>query len=113
VMTMVTDPARQYKTDPGHPEICNVMALHKVISDNSEAMAQIEADCRNAKIGCVAHKKQFAEDLIRYLAPFRERRAELAVDPNLVWQVLADGANRARALAQETMAEVKARVGLP
>lgn len=113
VMTMVTDPARRYKTDPGHPEICNVMALHKVISDNSEAMAQIEADCRSATIGCVAHKRQFAEDLIRYLAPFRERRAELAVDPNLVWQVLADGANRARALAQETMAEVKARVGLP
>ena len=110
---MVTDPARQYKTDPGHPEICNVMALHRIINNNSEAMSQIEADCRNAGIGCVAHKKQFAEELVRYLAPHRERRAELASDPNLVWRILADGAERARALAQETMSEVRSRVGLP
>jgi len=113
VMTMVTDPARQYKSDPGHPEICNVMALHRVISHSPENMAQIESDCRSANIGCVAHKKQFAKDLISYLEPFRERRIQLASDPDLVWQMLADGANRARALAQETMAEVKARVGLP
>ena len=72
VMTMVTDPARQYKSDPGHPEICNVMALHKIISSDAERLATIEVDCRNGKIGCVEHKKQFAEDLVRYLAPFRD-----------------------------------------
>jgi len=112
VMTMVTDPARQYKTDPGHPEICNVFALHKILSTDPEAIAQIETDCRNANIGCVAHKKQFTEDLIEYLAPFRERRTELVSDPDLIWRVLADGADRARVIAQETIAEVKSRVGL-
>jgi tryptophanyl-tRNA synthetase len=113
VMTMVTDPARQYKTDPGHPEICNVFALHKIISANPGHIAQIEAECRKGTIGCVAHKKQFAEDLIRYLAPFRTKRAELSSDPKLVWRVLADGAERASDIASKTMAEVKDRVGLP
>ena len=113
VMTMVTDPARRLKSDPGHPEICNVQALHKIFSHDPSAMAQIEADCRSAKIGCVAHKKQFAEDLIRAFAPFRERRAEFARDPGLVWRILEDGAQRAQVLARQTMAEVKAAVGLP
>jgi len=113
VMTMVTDPARQYKSDPGHPEICNVMALHKIISSDAERLATIEVDCRKGKIGCVAHKKQFAEDLTRYLAPFRDRRAQFEADPQLVWRVLEDGAERARAIAGQTIAEVKSRVGLP
>ncbi len=113
VMTMVTDPARRYKTDPGHPEICNVFTLHEIFSPDPAAIAQIETDCRNAGIGCVEHKKLFAEDLIRALAPFRERRAEFARDPDLVWSILADGASRARVIAQQTIAEVKGRVGLP
>ena len=113
VMTMVTDPARRYKTDPGHPEVCNVFALHRIYTSNPAAIAQIECDCREARIGCVAHKKQFAEELIRALAPLRERGAELAKDPQLVWRVLADGASRATAIAEETIAEVKQRVGLP
>lgn len=113
VMTMVTDPARRYKTDPGHPEICNVFALHKVFSTDPAVIAQIEIDCRTAGIGCVEHKKQFAEDLIQALAPFRERRADLARDPDLVWRILADGAARARVIAQATIDEVRRRVGLP
>ena len=113
VMTMVTDPARQYKSDPGHPEICNVMALHKIISSDAEGLSTIEVDCRLGKIGCVAHKKQFAEDLIRYLAPFRDRRAQFEADPQSVWRVLEDGAERARAIAGQTIAEVRSRVGLP
>ena len=113
VMTMVTDPARRFKSDPGHPEICNVHALHKIFSDDPGAMAQIDSDCRTAKIGCVEHKKRFAEDLVKALAPFQARRAELAHDPNLVWDVLADGATRARAIAQQTITEVKSQVGLP
>ena len=112
-MTMVTDPARKLKTDPGHPEICNVFALHKIFSSDPAAIEQIGADCRNGGIGCVQHKKMFAEDLIRALAPFRERRAEFARNPDLVWDILADGAVRARAIAAETMAEVRKHVGLP
>jgi tryptophanyl-tRNA synthetase len=113
VMTMVTDPARQYKTDPGHPEVCNVLSLHRIFSTDPAAIDQIEVDCRNAAIGCVDHKKMFAQDLTQALAPFRKRRAELASEPDLVWRILADGADRARAVARETIAEVKSRVGLP
>jgi len=113
VMTMVTDPARQYKSDPGDPEVCNVFALHKIFSPDEAQVEQIGVECRKATIGCVEHKKQFAEDLIRSLAPLRERRIELATDPDLIWGILADGADRARVIAQETITEVKSRVGLP
>lgn len=112
-MVMVTDPARRLKSDPGHPEICNVFALHKIFTSNPATIPQIETDCRNAGIGCVQHKKLFAEDLIQALGPFRERRAEFGRDPDLVWDILADGAARARAIAAQTMAEVRKRVGLP
>jgi tryptophanyl-tRNA synthetase len=111
VMTMVTDPARRYRTDPGHPEVCNLFTLHKHFSPNDAP--QIEAECRQATIGCVEHKKWFAKDLADYFAPFRARRAEFAADPNCVWEVLADGAERAQAIAKVTIAEVKERVGLP
>jgi tryptophanyl-tRNA synthetase len=113
VMTMVTDPARQYRTDPGHPEICNVFHLHKHFSPDPGAIVQIEADCRRATIGCVEHKKWFARDLADYFAPFRARRAELIADPDYVWEVLADGAARAQVIAADTLAEVKEKVGLP
>ena len=110
VMSMVTDPARQYRTDPGHPEVCNVFSLHKVYSPGQ--VAQIEADCRSAAIGCVDCKKLFAANLNRTLAPLRERRASLAGQPELVHQVLADGASRAQVIAAQTLREVKEAMGL-
>jgi tryptophanyl-tRNA synthetase len=110
VMSMVTDPARQYRTDPGHPEVCNVFSLHKVYSPGQ--VAQIEADCRSAAIGCVDCKKLFAANLNRTLAPLRERRASLAGQPELVRQVLADGASRAQVIAAQTLREVKEAMGL-
>jgi tryptophanyl-tRNA synthetase len=113
VMVMVTDPARRLKSDPGHPEISNVFALHKIFTSNPATIPQIETDCRNAGIGCVQHKKLFAEELIQALGPFRERRAEFDRDPAAVWGIMADGAGRARALAAQTMTEVRKRVGLP
>ncbi len=111
VMMMVTDPARRYRTDPGHPEVCNVFSLHKFFS--SDQVEEIEVECRRAGIGCVDCKKLLASNLADYFAPFRARRAELAADPNYVWDVLANGAERARAIAQKTIAEVKEKVGLP
>jgi tryptophanyl-tRNA synthetase len=111
VMTMVTDPARVRRNDPGHPEICNVFALHKFFSPDQ--VAQIEVDCRSAGIGCVDCKKLFAKNLNAHLAPFREKRAQLAAQPDLVWDVLAEGARRARAIAVPVLAEVKAAIGLP
>jgi tryptophanyl-tRNA synthetase len=113
VMSMVTDPARKYKSDPGHPEICNVQSLHQVLGTPQDVIDQIAEDCRAAGIGCVAHKRQFADELVRFLAPLQQRRSELARDPDLVWGVLEDGADRARAIAQQTMAQVRTHVGLP
>ena len=111
VMQMVTDPARRYRSDPGHPEVCNVFTLHGFFSPGQ--VAQIEQDCRSARIGCVECKRLFARNLIDYFAPFRERRVALAAEPDRVWDILADGARRASAIAAETIAQVKAAVGLP
>jgi len=113
VMTMVTDPARRYRTDPGNPDICNVHVLHQIFSRTPGRIDEIAHACRHAGIGCVEHKREFARDLAEALAPLRERRAQLAKNPDYVWDVLADGAVRARAIAQRTMAEVKEAVGLP
>ncbi|MBI2328442.1 MAG: hypothetical protein HYU85_02170 [Chloroflexi bacterium] len=110
VMTAVTDPARRYRTDPGHPEICNVHWLHKNFIQEAEG---IHADqCRSATIGCVEHKMLLAQDINRTLKSFRQRRAALATKPEYVTDVLADGARQAQAIARETLGEVKQRMGL-
>ena len=111
VRMMVTDPARRYRHDPGHPEVCNIFALHRFFSAGE--VDQIEADCRSAAIGCVNCKKKFARNLGDYFAPFRERRVEFAANPDYVWDVLADGARRADAIASQVLREVKTAVGLP
>jgi tryptophanyl-tRNA synthetase len=111
VMGMVTDPARRYRSDPGHPEVCNVFTLHGFFSP--EQVEQIEHECRSAEIGCVQCKRLFAKNLADYFAPFRERRAELAADPDLVWNVLDNGARRASVIASQVIAEVQDAVGLP
>lgn len=111
VMTMVTDPQRMKRTDPGRPEVCNVFSLHKTFSPNDVAM--VDTECRRAGIGCVDCKKLLAKNINGHLEPFRAKRAELAQDPAHVWDVLHDGATRARTIAQETIAEVKDAVGLP
>jgi tryptophanyl-tRNA synthetase len=111
VMTMVTDPQRIRRTDPGRPEICNVFTLHRTFSPDEVPM--IDRECRSAGLGCVDCKKLLAKNLNAYFAPFRERRAELAKDPAYIWDVLADGAQRARAIAAQTIAEVKDAIGLP
>ncbi|UCC85616.1 MAG: tryptophan--tRNA ligase [Anaerolineales bacterium] len=112
VRMMVTDPQRQRRTDPGRPEVCNVFSLHNVFTPQ-ETVGQIEADCRTAGIGCVECKKMLAENLVVHLAPFRERRSQLATDPDYVWDVLRDGAERAKTIARQVIAEVQTAVGLP
>ncbi len=112
VMSMVTDPQRQRRTDPGRPEVCNVFAMHQLYTP-ATTVAQIDHDCRTAEIGCVDCKKIFARNLTEALAPHRERRAESARDPNYVWDVLDDGARRARVIAEDVIGRVKAAVGLP
>ena len=112
VMTMVTDPARIRRTDPGNPDVCNVFSLHKVFSSEAE-VSMINTECRRAGIGCVDCKKMLARNMNTYLEPFRTRRAELAQEPQKVWDVLADGAERARKIAEQTMKEVHDAIGLP
>ena len=112
VMQMVTDPARLRRNDPGNPDVCNVFSMHKIFS-SAEEVETINRDCRSAALGCVDCKKLFAKNLNQNLEPFRAKRAEIAQKPELVWDILHDGAKRARALAQETMREVRAALQLP
>jgi tryptophanyl-tRNA synthetase len=110
VMEAVTDPARRYRNDPGHPEVCNIFRLHGFF--NPFQAKDIEPQCRSAQIGCVDCKKLLAEGINASLKEFRERRAELAEKPQYVKDVLADGASRARVIARETIKEVKQKMGL-
>ncbi len=112
VMSMVTDPARIRRSDPGNPDVCNVFSFHKVYS-SPEEVAMVNTECRRAGIGCVDCKKLLAKNLNASLAPFRARRIELEKNPDVVWDVLHDGARRARVIAEKTMEEVRAAVGLP
>jgi tryptophanyl-tRNA synthetase len=112
VMQMVTDPQRQRRSDPGNPDVCNVFSLHKVFS-STEEVAMVNTECRRAGIGCVQCKQLLARNLNEHLAPFRQRRAEIGRDPQQVNDVLEQGTQRAVALAEQTIAEVKAAIELP
>ena len=111
VSTMVTDPQRVRRTDPGNPEVCNVFTLHKYFS-NADKVSTINTECRTADIGCVDCKRMLSDELNEHLGPFRERRAELARNPQYIWDILHDGANRARTIASKTIAEVKSATGI-
>ncbi len=110
VMTAVTDPARRYRTDPGHPEICNIYRLQGYV--NPLELDSIGERCRSADIGCVDCKMLLARKINAVLEPLRERRAALATKPQYITDVLVDGAQRARVIAAETLAEVKQKMGL-
>ena len=110
LMTAFTDPARRYRSDPGHPEICNIYRLHHFF--NPDKVAEITSSCHAAKIGCVDCKKLLARGINIGLEPFRERRAQLATKPGYVKEILADGAHRAHAIAEVTLREVKEKLGL-
>jgi tryptophanyl-tRNA synthetase len=112
VSGMMTDPARKLKTDPGDPGICPLHAIHKLVSADAADIAQWEACCRAAECGCVAHKKKLVEDLTAYLGPFQERRGELAKRPGYAWEVLEDGAKRARPVIREVVDTVRGLVGI-
>lgn len=111
VMSMVTDPQRMRRTDPGNPDICNVFSMHKIFS-TPEEVAHINTECRKAGIGCVDCKRLLAKNLNTHLEPFRARRAGLDQNPEYIWDVLHEGAQRARQIAQATMVEVRDAIGL-
>lgn len=105
VRQMVTDPGRVKKTDKGNPDICTVFAFHKIFSQNE--VTEIEANCRNAEIGCVACKKKLAEKLVELLSGVHEKRLVYEKHPEKVKEILVYGAERARCVASATMEEVR------
>lgn len=109
--TMFTDPEKLRMGDPGHPEICPVYALHKIYTDGSE-LDTITEKCKSGELGCVANKKHLTQSINEALAPVREKRADLISHPDVVWDVLNGGANRARERAMETMEHVRSAMGL-
>jgi tryptophanyl-tRNA synthetase len=108
---MITDPARKRRTDPGNPDVCPVFDLHKVYSAD-EVIGRVNRECRTAEIGCLDCKKLVAERINQRLAPIQERRKICEENPKRVWDVLDVGTEKARAVAQATMAEVRAAVHL-
>jgi tryptophanyl-tRNA synthetase len=109
VMSMVTDPLRIKRSDPGRPEVCNVCQLHRFFGGD---YLQIQDGERTARTGCVDTKKLLAERIIDFFAPMRERRRELAATPGIVEEVLAAGAAKVRPLLAETMRQVRDAVGV-
>jgi tryptophanyl-tRNA synthetase len=100
--TMVTDPARVRRTDPGNPDVCPVGDLHKIFSDK-ETLEWVNTGCRTAGIGCIECKSRAADHLLKVLNPMQERRRPFEEKPKLVWDILEAGSNRAREVAEHTM----------
>jgi tryptophanyl-tRNA synthetase len=109
--TMVTDPARVRRTDPGNPDVCPVGDLHKIFS-GKDTIAKVNEGCRTAGIGCIECKSWAADSLVKLLSPMQERRRKFEENPALAWDILEDGTNRARKAAGETMNEVRAAMGI-
>ena len=106
----VTDPARVRRTDPGTPEVCNIYHLHRAFSP-PDVVTHVENQCRSAGWGCIECKKVLFEHMNKELAPIRERSEEIRAHPEVVDQVIGDGAAAARRVASETMREVRERMG--
>lgn len=110
VNSMITDPKRIRATDIGHPEVCNVHAYYAVFLP--EMKAEIDALCRKAQIGCTDCKKKLAAGLMEKLTPLRQKRQELEQDRAGVKKILEQGRDKARAVAAQTLQEVKALIKL-
>jgi tryptophanyl-tRNA synthetase len=108
---MVTDPARKRRTDPGNPDVCPVYDWHKLFSAEEPGRLEwVRQGCTTAGIGCIECKAAMAENLIKWIAPVRERRVKWENDPKGVLDILDAGSRKARAVAQGTMARVREAV---
>lgn len=104
--TMVTDPARVRRSDPGDPDVCPVGDLHKVFS-TSATLARVYEGCRSAGIGCIECKGWAADAIVAELRPIQERRRQFEEKPSVVHDILHNGSQLARARAEETMEQVR------
>jgi tryptophanyl-tRNA synthetase len=108
---MVTDPARKRRTDPGNPDVCPVYDWHKLFSAEEPGRLEwVRQGCTTAGIGCIECKAAMAENLIKWIAPVRERRVKWENDPKGVLEILDAGSNKARTVAQRTMERVREAV---
>jgi len=111
IRTMPTDPARVKRSDPGNPEKCPVWQFHLVYSDDKRKQ-WVQEGCRSAGIGCLECKQPVIDAVIEEQKPMRERAQRYLDDPTLVRSIVADGCEKARKQAQETLREVKEVMGL-
>jgi tryptophanyl-tRNA synthetase len=111
IKTMQTDPQRVRRTDPGDPDKCPVWQFHQIYS-NDEVKAWVRQGCTTAGIGCIECKQPVIEGVLKEQEPMRERARMYEDDPQLVKNIIADGCEKARKLAQETMRDVRAAIGL-
>jgi tryptophanyl-tRNA synthetase len=111
IRTMPTDPARVRRTDAGNPEHCPVWQLHQVYS-GEETKQWVQQGCRSAGIGCIECKQPVIDAVLAEQKPMRERAQQYLDDPTLVRNIIADGCEKARKLAGETMRDVREAMGL-
>ena len=111
IRTMPTDPARVKRSDPGDPDKCPVWQFHLVYSDEP-TKSWVQQGCRTAGIGCLECKQPVIEKVLAEQAPMRERAQKYLDDPTLVRNIVADGCDKARDLARETMREIREAMGL-
>ncbi|MDX1433492.1 MAG: tryptophan--tRNA ligase [Gammaproteobacteria bacterium] len=111
VKTMPTDPARVRRSDPGEPERCPVWQLHKIYSDE-KTREWVQEGCRGAGIGCLDCKGAVIETMLAELGPLRERAAHYQAEPGMVRSIIAEGCDRARDMARETLEDVRQVMGL-
>ena len=111
IKTMMTDPARKRRTDPGNPEVCPVFAYHKIYSP-AETVQTVDRECRVAGIGCIDCKKWMSERLIENLSPLLQRRQEYAARTDEIKDIIADGNFKASVVAAQTMDQVRDAVQL-
>jgi len=111
IKTMPTDPARVRRTDPGDPAKCPVWQLHQIYS-NQATQDWVQTSCKSAAIGCIECKGPVIEGVLAELKPIQERAAQYAEDPTLVKNIVAEGCEKARKLARETMRDVREVMGL-
>ncbi|NWF75323.1 MAG: tryptophan--tRNA ligase [Nitrospirae bacterium] len=111
ILTMVTDPARVKKTDPGNPELSPVFQLHKIFSSKEEK-EQVAIGCKTAGIGCIDCKKILIKNMFKVLEPIWKKRNELLNNPDILNDIVDQGTKKARKVARETMQLVREAIGL-
>ncbi len=110
IMNAITDPARIKKSDPGHPEVCNIFAYHRIYS--SDILSQIESECRTGKRGCVDCKKECFRNLTTALSPVRERRFRIENQKDYIKDILREGSKKASYYASGVLNRLREKMGI-